>query len=124
MKNAAVSAPVLGIQGSGTVAFDGQLDLRLVAAPLADWRSQIKGTRIPILSEVVGDVVGVAQRAINGATKKILYEFKVTGTVGKPKIDAVPAPVLTEGAAKLFVGMVRAGKDLNLMEAMRGETRE
>jgi hypothetical protein len=124
LKNAAVSAPVLGIQGSGTVAFDGQLDLRLVAAPLADWRSQIKSTGIPILSEVVGDVVGVAQKAINGATKKILYEFHVTGFASKPKIEAVPAPVLTEGAAKLFVGMVRAGKDLNLMETIRGGARE
>jgi uncharacterized protein involved in outer membrane biogenesis len=119
LKNAAVSAPVLGIQGSGTVAFDGQLDLRLVAAPLADWREQIKSTRIPILSDIAGEVFGIAQKAINSATKQILYEFHVTGPAGKPKIDAVPAPALTKGAAKLFVGMVRAGKDLNLMDMMK-----
>jgi len=110
LTNAALSSPVLGVQGSGTVGFDGAMDLRVVAAPLADWKDQIKRTKIPILSDVAGEVFGGLQKMINTATKTLLYEFRVTGTARRPKVDAVPAPVLSDGLAKVFGGMVKGQK--------------
>ncbi|MDB5318813.1 MAG: hypothetical protein JWN40_444 [Phycisphaerales bacterium] len=107
LTDAALSAPVLGVQGSGSVMFDGRLNLRVVAAPLADWKDQMKRTRIPIVSDVAGEVLGGLQKMVNTATKTLLYEFRVTGSTREPKIDTVPSPVLTEGVAKLFGKMMR-----------------
>jgi len=42
----------------------------------------------------------------------------VTGRVGEPKVTAVPAPVLTEGVAKLFGSMVKGGR---IGEPLEGE---
>ena len=107
LQQAAISAPVLGVQGSGKIGFDGQLNLVAVAAPLADWKDQIKRTKIPIISDVAGEVAGGLQKIINTASQTLLYEFKVTGNVSKPKIETVPAPVVTEGVAKLFNSMLK-----------------
>ncbi len=107
LKQAAISAPVLGVQGSGKIGFDGQVNLIAVAAPLADWKDQIKRTRIPIISDVAGEVAGGVQKIINSASQTLLYEFKVTGKASKPKIETVPAPVVTEGVAKLFGSMLK-----------------
>ncbi len=107
LTQAALSSPVLGVQGAGSVTFDGRLDLRVVAAPLADWKEQMKRTRIPIVSDIAGEVFGGLQTMVNTATKTLLYEFRVTGTTRQPKIDTVPAPVLTEGMAKLFGAMLK-----------------
>jgi hypothetical protein len=113
----ALSSPVLGVQGAGSVTFDGRLDLRVVAAPLADWKDQMKRTRIPIVSDIAGEVFGGLQKMVNTATKTLLYEFHVTGTTGQPKIETVPAPVLTEGMAKLFGAMLKGER---LGEAVGG----
>jgi hypothetical protein len=110
LTNAALSSPVLGVQGSGSVMFDGRMDLRVVAAPLADWKDQIKRTRIPLVSDIAGEVLGGLQKMVNTATKTLLYEFHVTGLIGAPKIDTVPTPVLTEGVAKIFGKMLRGEK--------------
>jgi hypothetical protein len=110
LKQAAVSSPVLGLQGSGRVGFDGRLDLRVVAAPLADWKDQMKRTKIPILSNLAGEVLGGLQAMINSASKTLLYEFHVTGVAKQPKVETVPAPVLTEGVAKLFGAMLKGEK--------------
>jgi len=107
LTDAALSAPVLGVQGSGSVMFDGRLNLRVVAAPLADWKDQMKRTRIPIVSDIAGEVLGGLQKMVNTATKTLLYEFRVTGSTREPKIETVPSPVLTEGVAKLFEKMLR-----------------
>jgi hypothetical protein len=79
----------------------------VVAAPLADWKEQMKRTRIPIVSDIAGEVLGGLQKMVNTATKTLLYEFHVTGTTQRPKIEAIPAPVLTEGMAKLFGAMLK-----------------
>jgi len=100
LQNASLSAPLLGVQGNGTIGFNGALDLRLVAAPLADWKDQMKSMRIPVVSDVAGELLGGLQGIIQGATRTLLYEFKVTGTVAQRKVEAVPAPVLTEGIAR------------------------
>jgi len=100
LQDASLSSPLLGIYGGGTIGFDGALNLRVVAAPLADWKDQIKSTRIPIVSDVAGEVLGGLQKVINGATSTLLYEFKITGTTKDRKVETVPAPALTEGVAK------------------------
>jgi hypothetical protein len=116
----AISAPVLGVQGSGRATLDGQLDFDVVAAPLADWKDQLKRTNVPIVSDVAGEVLGGVQKLINTATKTLLYEFHVTGRVGEPKVTPVPVPVLTEGVAKLFGSMVRGERVGEPMEAVEG----
>ena len=100
LANASVSAPLFGVQGDGTIGMDGKLNLRVIAAPLADWKEQIKRTKVPIVSDVAGEIFGAFQGILNGAQRTLLYEFKVGGTVKERKIEAVPAPVLTEGVAK------------------------
>jgi hypothetical protein len=110
LRQAALSAPVLGVQGDGRVAFDGRLDLHVVAAPLADWKDGMKRLRIPVVSDVAGEVLGGLQKMINTASKTLLYEFRVTGTTREPKIETVPTPVLTDGVARLFGSMARGEK--------------
>jgi hypothetical protein len=110
LPQAAISAPVLGLTGSGQATFDGELDLQVVAAPLADWKDQMKRTKIPVVSDVAGEVLGGLQAMINAASKTLLYEFKVTGVVGTPKVETVPTPVLTEGVAKVFGAMLKGEK--------------
>jgi hypothetical protein len=121
LESAAVSSPALGLIGSGTVGFaePKTLDLRVVAAPLGDWRERIRDTRIPILSNVVGEVVGGLQRLVNTATSTLLYEFRVSGTLKQPKVETVPAPVLTEPAAMLFGRMLDERRKQPLIEAVR-----
>jgi len=110
LRQAALSAPLLGVQGDGRVAFDGRLDLHVVAAPLADWKDGMKRLRIPVVSDVAGEVLGTLQKMINTAEKTLLYEFRVSGTTREPKVEAVPTPVLTDGVAKLFGAMARGEK--------------
>jgi hypothetical protein len=121
LDNAAVSSPALGLIGSGTVGFaeDKSLDVRVVAAPLGDWRERIKQTKIPIIRDVVGEVVGGVQRLVNTATSTLLYEFRVSGTLKQPKVDTVPTPVLTEPAALLFGRMLDEKQKRPLIDALR-----
>jgi hypothetical protein len=106
LRDAAISSSVVGLQGGGTIDFSGDLDLRVVAAPLADWRENLKGTNIPVVSDVVGGVAGVIQKMLNKATGTLLYEFRVGGTLEKTQVVAVPAPVLTDTAAFVFGRML------------------
>jgi hypothetical protein len=113
LRNAAVQSAALGVLGSGTIGFDKSLDLKLIAAPLGDWRDRLKRGRIPILSDVAAEVFGAIQQLLNTATSTLLYEFRVKGTLRQPKVEAVPAPVLTEPAGVLLGQMMRdvEGKD-------------
>jgi hypothetical protein len=107
LRNAAISSPVVGLQGGGTMTLDGkELDLRVVAAPLADWRDNLKSTKIPIVSNVAGELAGGLQKMLNAATGALLYEFRVEGSVDRPEIIAVPTPVLTDSAAFVFEKML------------------
>jgi hypothetical protein len=118
--NAALSSPALGLQGSGKLKLDDSaLDLRVVAAPLADWKDKMKRTGIPILSDAAGEVVGGIQKLLNGATKAIFYEFRVGGTASKPQVTTVPAPALTDATAKLFGKMIAPPKDEKLIDAVK-----
>jgi hypothetical protein len=122
LRNAAVSSPALGVQGSGAIGPDRQLDLNIVAAPLGDWRDKLKQTNVPIISDVAGEVAGAVQKLVNGATSHLLYEFRVTGTTGHPNVATVPVPALTDSAAVLFSGMLREGtEEGRLLESLGGK---
>ena len=121
LRQAAVSSPALGVQGSGTISLDRHLDLNLVAAPLGDWRDKFKGTNVPILSDVAGELAGAIQGLVNGATRGLLYEFRITGTTGDPSVATVPVPALSDTAAALFGGMLRNEKDSRLLDQVRGK---
>jgi uncharacterized protein involved in outer membrane biogenesis len=119
LRQAAVSSPALGVQGSGTIGFDKQLDLNIVAAPLGDWRDKLKGTNVPVVSDVAGEVAGALQTLVNTATRGLLYEFRVTGPAGHPEFSTVPVPALTDTAASLFGGMLGEQKEGRLLESVR-----
>jgi hypothetical protein len=123
LRNAAVSSPALGLIGSGSVELEGErrLDLRIVAAPLGDWKDKMKQTGVPLLSDVAGEIVGAVQKILNTATSTLLYEFRVTGTTGHPNVATVPVPALTEPAALLFGRMVKGDKEKRLLETMGGK---
>ena len=121
LTNAAVSAPVLGLQGSGSVRFDGQLDLRVVGAPLADWKDKLKRTGIPLVSDAIGAIAGGVQKFLNSATSTLIYEFRIGGTVAKPQISTVPAPFLSDSAATIFGKMLAPAKEEHLIDAVRGK---
>ena len=120
-RNAAVSSPAVGLQGGGTMLLDGsELDLRVVAAPLADWRENLKSTKIPIVSKVAGELAGGLQKMLNAATGALLYEFRVQGNVEKPEVIAVPTPVLTDSAAFVFEKMlITPKKDQRPIDLLR-----
>jgi AsmA-like protein len=106
LEDAALSSTVIGLRGSGTVDFDGNLDLDIVAAPVADWQHTIARTGIPIVSDVAGGIAGGVQKLFTTATGQLLYRFHITGTASDPHLTAVPAPILTVNAARLFYAML------------------
>ena len=124
LKSAAINSPVLGLQGTGTVSFDKHLDLDVVAAPLGDWKMNIKKLKIPIVSDVTAEIAGAVQKLLSAATSQLLYQFHVTGDTHKPKITAVPVPVLTEPAAAIFGKMTREQKEGDLIASMREKKEE
>jgi hypothetical protein len=124
LKNAAINSPLLGLQGSGTVSFDKLLDLNVVAAPLGDWKMNLKKLKIPIVSDVTGEIAGAVQRLLTAATSALLYQFHVTGEMKKPTITPVPVPVLTETAAAIFGKMTKEQKDHSLIESIRDKKDE
>ncbi len=120
LKNAAVSAPAIGLQGSGKIGFDKKLDLTAVAAPLGDWADKIKQGHIPIVSDVAGNVVGAVQQLFNAAQGTLLFNIHVTGTIDHPLVEKVPAPIITQPIALLFGEMLQPeGKRPKLIETIR-----
>ena len=93
-RRAAINTAALGLQGKGTITFDGDADLDIIAAPLGDWRQHIQNTNIPIISDVAGDIAGRLQRMVS-ATSSLLYEFQVTGKLPSPQVRTIPTPALT-----------------------------
>lgn len=110
-KSIAVSSPALGLQGSGTVGLDQSLDLKVIAAPLGDWRERVQRGNVPIVSDVAGEVLGAVQQVLNAATSTLLFEFRVTGSTADPNVETVPVPALTDPIALLFAEMLRDPQD-------------
>jgi hypothetical protein len=112
LRDAAVNAPALGLQGGGRIGLDGTIDAGVVAAPLADWREKLKETKIPIVSDVAGEVAGAVQKLLNTATGTLLYQFRVTGNLHeRVEVAPVAAPILTETAATVFGRMLSPSKE-------------
>ncbi len=109
---AALSSPLLGLQGTGTIGLDKSIDLRIVVAPLSDWRDGLRKSRIPLLDSIGAEVAGGLQRVINVAQGLLLYEFRVTGTLSKHDVRAVAVPILNDAAAAIFGDML-GGKNLH-----------
>jgi hypothetical protein len=124
LKSAAINSGVLGLQGTGTVSFDKQLDLDIVAAPLGDWKMNLKKLKIPIVSDVTAEIAGAVQKLLNAATSQLIYQFHVTGDTHQPKITPVPVPVLTETAAAIFGKMTKEQKEGDLIASMREKKEE
>jgi hypothetical protein len=111
LENAVISSPLLGLEGGGDAALDGsKLDLRVVAAPLADWRDGLKRLHVPLVSDVGSELAGGIQDLLNAATGTLLYEFRIGGTAASPMFSTVPAPVLTDAGAALFGEMLGGNK--------------
>ncbi|MEO6436364.1 MAG: AsmA-like C-terminal region-containing protein, partial [Tepidisphaeraceae bacterium] len=123
LSDVAISAPAVGLQGGGKVAFDGAVEGSVVVAPLAEWRDKLRATKIPIVSDVAGTVAGGLQRILNSATGALLYEFRIGGTVSDVKIHAVPTPVLSEAAAYVFGKMLDPQKPTRPREWRRSRER-
>ena len=109
----AVSSPALGVQGSGSIGRNGDLDMSLVAVPLADLKSQMNQSGIPILGNVIGSVQDVFSQA-----SKLLYKFHITGKVGDPKVTPVPAPALTKDVSNVFGKMINSKSAENLLQTI------
>jgi hypothetical protein len=121
LRDAAVNAPVLGLQGGGTMGFDGKVNLDVVAAPLADWKEKLRDTKVPIVSNVAGEVAGAIQKILNSATGTLLYQFRIAGDTKKVEILTVPTPVLTDTAAFVFGKMMAPKKDQRPLDWFRRE---
>ena len=93
LTNAAVGAPAVGVRGSGNIAFDGSLDLELIATQFNDWEKHIRRDDNAV-ANVAGAIAGTVQKGLNAVTKELLYRMKVSGTVEKPEIHVIAAPVL------------------------------
>jgi hypothetical protein len=116
LQDAAVDAPALGVQGSGTIGFDGLLDLHVVAAPLADWKQKLKDTGV---GGPVANFVGDVQRMLNKATSNLLYEFVVSGPASNPNIQTVAVPALKGQSARDMKNMMQqTGNDrpINMLQ--------
>jgi hypothetical protein len=116
LKHVAVYSPALGLQGSGSETFAGNLDLDLIAAPLGDWKRKLAETDIPIFSTILSSAAGTIERVIGNATSELLYHFHVTGTRSNPIIQTIPAPFLTDSAANLFSRMLHPDGNSKLVD--------
>jgi hypothetical protein len=119
LTNTAISSPLVGIQGSGTINFDGNITARAIVAPLADWKDKIKETRIPLVSNIAGEIVGSVQKLLNSATSNLIYQFRVDGPIKDPKVTPVPAPVVTDSVAFVFGKMVQGVRDGDLLKTVK-----
>ena len=122
LDRAAVNSPTVGIQGSGTIGFDLQLNLQIVATPIGNLKAAIKQSAPPGVGEVVGDLAGLVQGIYRTAAGTLLYQYRVTGPAAHPKHEVVPAPVLGE-AGRLLFGRMADPKDGDLLESVRSATR-
>ncbi|HTL29501.1 MAG TPA: AsmA-like C-terminal region-containing protein, partial [Tepidisphaeraceae bacterium] len=124
LKSAAINSPLLGLQGTGVISFDRAIDLDVVAAPLGDWKMNLKKLKIPIISDVTGEIAGAVQKLLTAATSTLLYQFHVTGTTQEPKVVPIPTPILTESAAAIFGKMTKEQKEHDLIESIREKKKE
>ena len=112
LRPAALNSPALGLHGAGTIDFDGRLDIDLTAFPLGDWEKHIKDSGIPLVGDAVGNVAGAVQRLLDTATRQLVYQFRVRGTLDEPRLELEPAPILTDAVRSILGHMIRKERDL------------
>ena len=66
----------------------------------------------------LSDVAGGVEKLLGAATRKLLYEFHVTGSFADPEIHPIAAPVLTKNAAVVFGKMLHEMKEHELLDSM------
>jgi AsmA-like protein len=118
IRRGAVNTQVLGLQGTGTINFDGDANLKIVAAPLGDWRKHVQGWNIPVVGDVAGDVAGQVQHWVTSASRA-LYAFEVKGKLSKPAIRPIPAPAVTGKTADAFGKMLQGVKSIDLLKLQK-----
>ncbi len=121
LRNAVVSSPALGLLGSGKIGFDKTLDLKVVAAPLGDWRARMKRGNDSAVADAAAEVAGAVQSLLTAATSTLLYEFRVGGTTSDPALETVPVPILDDAGAALFGQMAGDAQDRRWAEAAKGK---
>jgi hypothetical protein len=120
LRRAAIDTAALGLQGKGTITFEGDANLDIMAAPLGDWQKHIQNANIPILSDIGGELAGKLQHMVT-TTSRLLYEFQVKGKLPSPQIRAVPAPALTKTTAGVFERMLQQAKSSDLLKSLQEE---
>jgi uncharacterized protein involved in outer membrane biogenesis len=108
---AVANSPLLGVEGSGDVGYDGTLNFKGVADPFGSWGDRV-GAPGPL-----ANFLGTVQRTINIATSTALYQIVVTGTTSVPKTTTVPAPIVTHGVQSLL----SKARDQNLVGGLLDE---
>jgi hypothetical protein len=120
LDQAAVNSPALGIQGTGTITFDKQLDLQVVATAIGDLKAAIKRSAPNVVGDVAGDIVGAVQGALRSATGTLLYQYRITGPAMHPQKQFIAAPVLSDAGALLFGRMAEQKKGQLLANVRAG----
>jgi hypothetical protein len=95
LQNAAISAPAAGVEGHGTIGFDGSLNLYAIVALLSDWREKLKGSDLDFLA----DPAGAVQKTLNQFTEHLLYQLHVHGNASDPEISKEAIPELQKESA-------------------------
>ncbi|HEX3355712.1 MAG TPA: AsmA-like C-terminal region-containing protein, partial [Tepidisphaeraceae bacterium] len=114
----AIHTKLLGLQANGIIGFDGMCNLDIIAAPLGDWRSQIDSMKIPIFGDVAGQFASGVQKMVNKSSR-LLYKFQTSGKIPDVQTKVVPAPALTNAAAKVFGGMLQGVKEDDLLKSLK-----
>ena len=104
LSHAAVSAPALGVEGHGDVAFNGQLKIDCITTVLGNW-----GEKFDVGDDgTVGRAVDQLQRTLNGVTQAAVMNIHVSGSPNHPAIDAIPVPFLAAPTAQ-FMNFLKGG---------------
>lgn len=90
LSHAAVSAPALGVEGHGDVAFDGKLNVDCISTVLGKWGEKFDVGDDGTVSRTVDQI----QQALNGVTQAAVMNIHVSGSPNHPAIDALPVPFI------------------------------
>jgi hypothetical protein len=122
LTNAAAGSTAVGVHAEGDIGLDGNVDLKLAAVPLTDWRMRASGAGIgkdDPLGKAFHAVVGAAGDAVATVSGAVVAEFHVHGPAANPQIDKVAAPIIGRGLAKLFDGLANKEKDRPMVEQLK-----
>jgi hypothetical protein len=114
LQNAAINSPTLGVQGYGTIGFNGYLNIYAIAVLLSDVRDKVNGTGLDFL----GDALNTVAHALNSATKD-LYQYHVYGPASNPESKAEVIPALQKNSTQDVTTMLQhtdADRPISLLQ--------